>query len=160
MTTKQISCEINVYESKSELPQEAQMLMNKAFEARDKAYAPYSKFHVGAAILLEDGTIVLGSNQENAAYPSGLCAERVAFFHAGAVHGVKKIKMVCITASSIEKEITEPTPPCGACRQSMIEFEVKQEQEILVYFMGLSGVVYESKSISNLLPLSFDKNFL
>src|SRR6187549_2243408 len=95
-----ITSKINVFESIEELPQMEQNLMQKAIEVRKKAYAPYSKFRVGAAILLENGEIVIGSNQENAAYPSGLCAERVAIFHAGAVYPDVRILKIVITAAS------------------------------------------------------------
>ena len=144
----------------NELPSEIQTLMNQAIETRKNAYAPYSKFRVGAAILLDNGKIVLGSNQENAAYPSGLCAERVAIFQAGAIYPNAKIVKLAITAASDSNPTLSPIPPCGACRQSIAEYEFKQETPIEIYFMGESGEVYKSNSINNLLPLSFDKTSL
>ena len=134
--------------------------MHKAFEARDKAYAPYSKFLVGAALILEDGTIVTGNNQENAAYPSGLCAERTAIFYAGSQYPDKKITRMALSASSSNHTVMTPIPPCGACRQSISEYEIKQEAPIEIYFMGQTGKVVKVSSLSDLLPLAFDKSYL
>lgn len=155
-----ISTTFLAYDSINDLPSEIQLLMNKAVETRKNAYAPYSKFRVGAAILLDNDKIVLGSNQENAAYPSGLCAERVAIFQAGAIYPNAKIQKIAITAASDSNPTLSPIPPCGACRQSIAEYEFKQEEPIEIFFMGESGEVYRSNSIANLLPLSFDKSAL
>ena len=155
-----IDTSFTVYNSIAELPEDVQSLMKQATEIRKKAYAPYSMFRVGAALLLDNGNIVLGSNQENAAYPSGLCAERVAIFHSGANYPEAKILKMAITAASDNNETKSPIPPCGACRQSIFEYEFKQNNPIEIYFMGERGEVYKSASIRNLLPLSFDKNFL
>ena len=155
-----INTTISVFNGIPDLPSEIQSLMNQAIETRKNAYAPYSKFRVGAAILLDNGKIVLGSNQENAAYPSGLCAERVAIFQAGAIYPNAKIVKLAITAASDTNPTLSPIPPCGACRQSIAEYEFKQETPIEIYFMGESGEVYKSNSINNLLPLSFDKTSL
>ncbi|MFD0699259.1 cytidine deaminase [Myroides pelagicus] len=148
------------YDSINELCQQDQDLMHKAIEIRKRAYAPYSKFKVGAAILLEDGTIVQGSNQENAAYPSGLCAERTAIFYANAIHPDKKILKIAITAASDLKTTNQPIPPCGACRQSILEYETKQDTPIEMFFMGEEGVVRYSPSLINILPFHFDKDSL
>lgn len=156
----EIKTTIGVFESLNDLPTDIQSLMHQAIEIRKNAYAPYSKFSVGAAILLDNGKIVLGSNQENAAYPSGLCAERVAIFHAGAIYPNAKIIKLAITAASDINPTTTPIPPCGACRQSIVEYESKQDKPIEIYFMGEKGAIYKSNSISNLLPLSFDKSAL
>lgn len=155
-----ISTEFNVFKSLDQLPEEIKILMEEAIEIRKKAYAPYSKFRVGAAILLDNGKTVLGSNQENAAYPSGLCAERVAIFQAGAIYPEAKILKLAISATSDAKPVTSPIPPCGSCRQSIAEYEFKQNTPIEIYFMGESGEIYKSDSLTNLLPLVFDKNFL
>jgi cytidine deaminase len=155
-----ITTELSVYNSLTELPVTTQKLMEQAVGSRKKAYAPYSKFKVGAAILLDNGQIILGSNQENAAYPSGLCAERVAIFYAGSMYPDAKIIQMAITAASDTNKTEAPIPPCGACRQSIAEYEIKQEQAIEIYFMGESGDIYKSTSLKNLLPLMFDKNFL
>ncbi len=155
-----INTTISVFKEIDELPNEIQLLMNQAIETRKNAYAPYSHFRVGAAILLDNGKIVLGSNQENAAYPSGLCAERVAIFQAGAIYPNAKIVKLAITAASDMNPTLSPIPPCGACRQSIAEYEFKQDIPIEIYFMGESGEIYMSNSITNLLPLSFDKTSL
>jgi cytidine deaminase len=155
-----ITTKIEVFNGINELSEEIQSLMNLAIKTRKNAYAPYSRFRVGAAILLENGKIVVGSNQENAAYPSGLCAERVAIFQAGAIYPNIKILKLAITAASDTNPTLSPIPPCGACRQSIAEYEFKQDTPIEIYFMGESGEVYKSNSINNLLPLSFDKTSL
>ncbi|MDX6181434.1 cytidine deaminase [Flavobacterium sp. Fl-77] len=149
-----------VFDTLNELSNDIQDLMNEAVEIRKKAYAPYSQFRVGAALLLDNGKIVVGSNQENAAYPSGLCAERVAIFYAGAVYPEAKILKMAITAASDTNPTTAPIPPCGSCRQSIAEYEIKQDNPIEIYFMGEIGQVYKSASLKNLLPFMFDKKFL
>jgi len=155
-----ITSQFSAYSSLQELPAEIQNLMEQAVNVRKNAYAPYSKFRVGAAILLDNGQIVLGSNQENAAYPSGLCAERVAIFHAGAIYPEAKIIKMAITAASDTNTTTSPIPPCGSCRQSIAEYETRQETPIQIYFMGEIGDIYMSESLKNLLPFMFDKKFL
>ncbi|WP_264552389.1 cytidine deaminase [Flavobacterium sp. N2038] len=155
-----ITSSFNVYNSIEELSEEIQNLMQQAIEIRKKAYAPYSQFRVGAALLLDNGKIILGSNQENAAYPSGLCAERVAIFHAGSIYPEAKILKIAITAASDTNQTTAPIPPCGSCRQSIAEYEIKQDTPIEIYFMGEIGEVYKSASLKNLLPFMFDKKFL
>jgi cytidine deaminase len=155
-----ISSRFSVFETVLELPKDVQNLMAQAIEVRKNAYAPYSNFKVGAALLLDNGKIVLGSNQENAAYPSGLCAERVAIFQAGAIYPNAKILKMAITAASDANQTTAPIPPCGSCRQSIAEYEIKQESPIEIYFMGEIGAIYKSDSLKNLLPFMFDKNFL
>lgn len=155
-----INTTFSVYDSIDELDDSTKELMLKAIEIRKQAYAPYSKFRVGAAILLDNGKVVLGSNQENAAYPSGLCAERVAVFQAGSSYPKARMLKIVISATSDLHLTQRPTPPCGACRQSISEYEQKQEYPIEIYFMGEKGEVYKSDSLENLLPLSFDKDFL
>lgn len=155
-----ITTQFSVFDSIEELPIEIQNLMEQAVAMRKKAYAPYSKFRVGTALLLDNGQLVLGSNQENAAYPSGLCAERVAVFHSGALYPDAKILKMAITAASDTNTTTAPIPPCGSCRQSIAEYEIKQESPIEIYFMGEVGAIYKSASLKNLLPFMFDKKFL
>ncbi|MBB4800308.1 cytidine deaminase [Flavobacterium nitrogenifigens] len=155
-----ITTSFTIFENLNELPSDIQELMNQAVEIRKKAYAPYSKFKVGAALLLDNGKVILGSNQENAAYPSGLCAERTAIFYAGSAYPEAKILKMAITAASDTNQTTAPIPPCGSCRQSIAEYEIKQETPIEIYFMGEIGEVYKSSSLKNLLPLMFDKKFL
>jgi cytidine deaminase len=155
-----ITTRFSAFENIEELPNDVQLLMQEAIAVRKNAYAPYSKFRVGVALLLDNGKIVLGSNQENAAYPSGLCAERVAIFQAGAIYPKAKIIKMAITAASDNNTTAAPIPPCGACRQSIAEYEFKQELPIAIYFMGEIGAIYKSDSLKNLLPFMFDKNFL
>lgn len=159
---KKIKIETNleVFENLQELPKEIQNLMNKAQEARKKAYAPYSLFNVGAALQMSSGEIYTGNNQENAAFPSGLCAERVAIFHAGSLHPKGVFTAMAVTASSKKHEVDQPIPPCGACRQALAEYEVKQKRNLAVYFMGQTGKVVKSESVKDLLPLIFDGSYL
>jgi cytidine deaminase len=155
-----VTTSFTAYNSVSELPADVQEIMAKAVETRKNAYAPYSKFRVGAALLLDNGKAVVGSNQENAAYPSGLCAERVAVFQAGAIYPEAKILKLAISAAADEKVVSEPIPPCGACRQAIAEYEFRQDFPIEIYFMGQEGKILKSDSLKNLLPLVFDRNFL
>lgn len=155
-----ITTTFKVFDSVATLSDDVKSLMMQAVEIRKKAYAPYSKFKVGAALLLDNGEIVFGSNQENAAYPSGLCAERVAVFQAGTLYPEAKIVKMAITAASDTNPTTAPIPPCGACRQSISEYEFRQEAPIEIYFMGETGAVYKSDSLKNLLPFMFDKSSL
>ena len=161
-TMKQININttLSVFDSVNELPEDIKQLMKIAVDTRKKAYAPYSKFRVGAALILDNGKVIVGSNQENAAYPSGLCAERVAIFHSGAVFPDAKILKRAITAASDTNTTTKPIPPCGSCRQAIAEYELRQDVPIAIYFMGETGAVYKSDSLKNLLPFTFDKNFL
>ncbi len=155
-----VNTSFSVYDSIDELDDSTKELMLKAIEIRKQAYAPYSKFRVGAAILLDNEKVVLGSNQESAAYPSGLCAERTAIFQAGTLYPNAKMLKIAISATSDINPTKRPTPPCGACRQSISEYEQKQETPIEIYFMGETGEIYKSDSLENLLPLSFHKDFL
>ena len=155
-----ISADLEVYDSQNELPQDAKELMQKAVEAREDSYSPYSKFKVGAAILLDNNEVISGSNQENASYPAGLCAERTALFYAGAKFPGAKMLKLAVSARSENHPVEIPTPPCGNCRQAIAEYEVKQELPIEIYFMGEKGKVVKSESISDLLPLIFDNSYL
>lgn len=156
----QLSIPLTVYESVGELPKDVQELMNEAVEIRKSAYAPYSQFYVGAVLLLENGHVIKGNNQENAAYPSGMCAERVGLWQAASRFPNVQIKTIVITASAAKKKVTEPVAPCGACRQSLLEYEIKQKSDMKIYFMGETGTIIKSNSIQDLLPLAFDKSFL
>lgn len=160
MKKSKITFELTVYDGPGELPTGEQTLMSAAVAARKNAYAPYSNFQVGAAVLMENGKTVIGSNQENASYPSGLCAERVAVFQAGALHPGVAIKAIAITATSKNYEVTTPAAPCGNCRQSILEYEVKQKSPIKLLLMGETGKVFQCDSIADVLPLGFDSSFL
>lgn len=156
----EIQATLEVYDSLDETTGETQELMLKAVEIRDKAYAPYSSFLVGAAILMENGEIVTGNNQENASYPSGLCAERTAIYYAGANYPGVRIKTMALSAKSQRYQLITPVPPCGACRQAIAEYEQNQKEAIEIYFMGETGRVVKSNSLADLLPLSFDSSYL
>ncbi|EIJ39734.1 cytidine deaminase [Galbibacter orientalis] len=157
MKKLEITTTLTVFDSLDELPTEVRELMVKAVNVRKNAYAPYSKFRVGAALVLENDEVVVGNNQENAVFPSGLCAERVAIYQAGALYPNISIKMMAISASSDAFNVLTPTPPCGACRQSMFEYEENQKAPIALYFMGETGKVVKADSIKDLLPLTFGK---
>ncbi|MBP1839361.1 cytidine deaminase [Formosa algae] len=157
MKTIKIETEFEVYDDLNDVPKNVSELMEYAVKARLRAYAPYSKFLVGAAILLDNGEIVTGNNQENACYPSGLCAERTAIYYAGSKYPEAKIVLMALIAGSTKHKTTTPVPPCGACRQAISEYEVKQDMPIDIYFMGETGEVIRSKSLSNLLPFVFEK---
>lgn len=160
MKEVEIKSIIQVYDQLQELPEDVQHLMQQSFAIRDKAYAPYSEFLVGAALLLENGQVVLGNNQENACYPSGLCAERTAIYYAGANFPGVAITKMALSAKSAKHPLVTPVPPCGACRQAIAEYEVKQKKPIEIYFMGETGKIAKSYSLSNLLPLIFDNTYL
>ena len=160
MKKVEITTQITVFDTVDELPNPAKLLMNKAFDAKKTAYAPYSKFSVGAALLMEDDTIITGNNQENAAYPSGMCAERVAIWKASSSFPNKKVKKIAIAAISSNKKLDRPVGPCGACRQTLFEYEVKQGKDVEVIFMGEVGSVVKTPSIASLLPFSFDSSYL
>jgi cytidine deaminase len=160
MKKVEIKTLITVFDSIEELSSSVKNLMHKAIEIKNNAYAPYSKFKVGAALLLEDGTIITGNNQENAAYPSGICAERVAIWKASSDFPNHKILKLAISASSSLQLTKEPVAPCGACRQTLSEYELKQKDKIEVYFMGEIGKVIKTDSLLDLLPIAFDKSFL
>lgn len=157
---KEFQFSYNEYNSLSEVSEDIKHLMVQAQEARDKAYAPYSKFMVGAALKDTLGNIYLGNNQENAAYPSGLCAERVAIYHASAINPEAIFTDLAISVKSSIKKVDFPTAPCGACRQSLIEYETKQQKNIRIHFMGETGNIIQIGSIKDLLPFLFDSNSL
>ena len=143
------------HDSFRELSPDERELIEHAAEAARNAYAPYSRYHVGAALRLQGGRIVIGSNQENVAYPSGLCAERVAFFSAGAQFPGKRIEKLAIYAISEDFHVEEPVAPCGACRQAMSEYEFRQENPIRLLLASESGKVITLEGVNSLLPLVF-----
>jgi len=160
MQKQEISFVLSIYESIEKLPVHLRKLMEVAQKTRMDAYAPYSNFQVGAAVLLENDEIVIGNNQENASYPSGLCAERVAVFQAGARFPGVPIKAIAISAASVNKKVTRPAAPCGNCRQAIAEYEQKQQDNISLLMMGETGQVYRADSIADLLPLAFGNSYL
>lgn len=137
-----------------ELPPAEQALVQKAIDATNNSYARYSNFHVGAACLLENGNIVIGANQENAAFPSGLCAERTAIFAAQANHPDQPITTLAIAARNVNGSLKSPISPCGACRQVVLEIEDRYQRPVRILLYGTEGI-YVFKSIKDLLPFSF-----
>ncbi len=160
MISKNVSFKYHEADSIEHLPKDEQDLVKLARKMTDDAYAPYSAFYVGAAILLENGEIIKGSNQENGAYPSGLCAERVAAFAASANHPGVSMKKIAICANSNRLEAKEPVSPCGACRQVLLEYENLQEEPIKILLAGKNGKVIVIEKVDDLLPLSFSGNDL
>lgn len=160
MKKKIITSEFLYYENESELDPKDITLLNKAREAAKSAYAPYSGFNVGAALMLDDGTIVTGNNQENVAYPSGLCAERVAIFSAGALYPGKKITSMAVSAFSDHFELNKSVSPCGACRQSVIEYEFRHNVGIRLIMDGHDGSVTIAPTMQDLLPMVFSPDHL
>ena len=144
----------------SELSAEEQQLVSNAKSAFKTAYAPYSGFLVGASVLLENGEVINGSNQENVAYPSGLCAERVALFYAGAKYPNIKINTIAVSVLSKNFEVTDVISPCGACRQVMAEYEDKQEQAIKVILHSPTDEVLIANTVEDLLPFMFKSPLL
>lgn len=143
------------YDHIDELSAVDQNLCEQARKALSSSYSPYSKFKVGTAVLLADDQIVLGSNQENVAYPSGLCAERVALFNIGSSYPNAVIKSMAITAQTINFKIEKPVTSCGACLQVMAECEQRQKSPIEVLFYCIDGKIIKVKSIESLLPFGF-----
>lgn len=155
MKKESISISYSRFENWKMLPEEDQNLVTKAKEISKSAYAPYSKFHVGASVLLSNGKIVTGSNQENIAYPSGLCAERVALFYAGANYPNEKVETLCVVASGDLLPIDQILSPCGACRQVMLETETRQNENYRVILVSQNDVCIVFDSAQELLPLAF-----
>lgn len=155
-----LSAEVEIYASENDLIPEERKLLQHAKLAVTRAYAPYSNFHVGAAVLLENSKIIEGNNQENAAYPSGLCAERVALFSASSEFPSVAIKAIAVTCKVSGIVITEPVTPCGACRQAIAEYEEKFGTGIRIIMAGEQGKVYACNGIHQLLPLLFNSKQL
>ncbi len=148
------------FKSVDELSGDDRELLLKAKEAAKNAYAPYSKFKVGAALRLANGTIVVGNNQENAVYPVGLCAERVALFSAQANYPDQPITSLAISAIGSDNRITQPVPPCGSCRQAMVEAESRHNNKLRVIMQGEEGPVIISEKMEDLMPLTFAEDLL
>ena len=151
---------LDVFESAAELPEPDQKLLLAAEKASEKAYAPYSGFLVGAALLLADGTVHTGNNQENAAYPSGLCAERTALFGLRINDPATIITMMAVTARPAQTPTYQAAWPCGGCRQVMLEYETQQGTPIAILMQADHGQVYKCHSVSALLPLHFSRTSL
>ncbi|CAG5082656.1 cytidine deaminase [Parvicella tangerina] len=160
MENRTINISYQLFASKEELSEENAMLISKAEEALENAYAVYSKFHVGAALLLDNGEVVTGNNQENIAYPSSLCAERVALYYCKAHYPDAVVKKIAIMAKSEEGDLLEVISPCGGCRQVMSEYERVQKEDMQVILKGERDSIMVFDSVKDLLPLSFNTKVL
>ena len=149
-----ITAVVKVYKFE-ELTEADRTLLQAAMDATKRSYAPYSKFRVGAAARLNNDVIVTGTNQENAAYPSGLCAERTTLFYANSQYPDQAVATLAVAARTERDFLDAPIPPCGACRQVILETEKRFNQPMRILLYGKEEV-YEVKSIRDLLPLSFD----
>jgi cytidine deaminase len=146
---------VKKYRSANELSAADRQLLLQAKEAVATSYAPYSKFHVGCALILENGVVVKGSNQENIAYPSGLCAERVAIFHAGATYPDVPVVSMAVTVKAENYEVKDPVMSCGACLQSMSEYEMKFQKPMRVILQGETGDIYVAEGLQTFMPFRF-----
>ena len=155
MTNKELKIAYLEYESMEELNSQDKSLAEAAVNATQTSYAPYSNFNVGAAVLLEDGEIITGSNQENAAYPSGLCAERTAMFYANAHKPDKAMLAIAIAASQNGILCPDPATPCGSCRQVMAQYQTKGGRPMEVILVG-GNKIWKFSRVDDILPLIFD----
>ena len=155
MTNKEIKIAYTEYASLDELSAEDKVLAESAIEAVGSAYAPYSNFHVGAAVRFNDGEIVKGSNQENAAYPSGICAERTALFYASASRPGVPMNGIAIAAAQNGALVKNPVAPCGACRQVMVQYQLKSGNPMEIILIGAEKI-YKFSKVDDILPLIFD----
>lgn len=147
------------YASANELSEQEQELIKRAKNAVSRSYAPYSNFNVGAALLLDNGEIVEGNNQENSAYPSGLCAERVAIFYANSLYPNSRVVAIAITSYANGRFSSFPIPPCGACRQVLLETEERYNEPMKVLLCGEEKIV-QVNAVKDLLPIHFEKEML
>jgi cytidine deaminase len=145
-----------VFASSAQLPPADASLLTRAREVTADAYAPYSHFRVGAAALLQNGQVITGSNQENASYPVGICAERVLLSAAASVYPGVPILALAISYFNENGDAARPISPCGICRQSLLEFELRTKQPIRLILAGQTGAVYVIPRSGSLLPLAFD----
>ena len=160
MKIVQLITEIKEFDAISELNSSDRKLFKAALDATNLSYSPYSKFKVGAALLLENGEIIIGSNQENASYSLCLCAEQVALHRAANQYPGIKIKTIAVTALNNNEAISKPAPPCGACRQVLSEYEHRQTENIRIILGNSTGKCIVLESANDLLPLHFDPSFL
>lgn len=155
MKKEQFSFSFDVYESAEDLTQQDAWLLSKAREVTKHAYAPYSKFHVGAIALMANGELVEGSNQENASYPVGICAERALLSSAASLFPNQPIQTLAISYYNENGESDHPISPCGMCRQTLLEYEGRVNHPMRIILGGQSGKVYIVEKAGHLLPLSF-----
>lgn len=155
MVRRDIKISVEIFDSLDDLNTSDKELCEAAATALENSHSPYSEFKVGSAVKLSSGKVVLGSNQENVAFPSGLCAERVALFHAGAYYPNDQIDSMAITAFTSKFLISSPVTPCGSCLQVMAEYEKKQGVEMAILLYCLNGQIWKGKGIRTFLPFVF-----
>jgi len=160
MKENKFEFEYEVYADSGELNEQDAWLLNEARTVTENAYAPYSNFHVGAVAMLENGEVVAGTNQENASYPVGICAERVLLGSIATMHPHIPVVSIAISYSSDEVKSDHPISPCGMCRQALLEYETRTDNPIRLILSGQEGKVFVIKTASNLLPFAFNKNEL
>jgi len=156
MQNLNFNCIVNEYNSIEELNNDDKLLLNDAKKAAEFAYAPYSNYYVGAAAKLENGIIIKGNNQENAAYPSGLCAERIVAFSASSQYPDVPIISIAISARAKDFIVNSPVTPCGSCRQVFAELQNRYKKRIRFILSGEIGKVFIIEGIENLLPFMFE----
>lgn len=154
------SFDYQIFDSAHELQVDDRELLEKAKEAIAGSYAPYSHYHVGAAVKLANGQVFIGSNQENMSFPAGLCAERVGVFAAASNFPDVPVAAIAISAISDDFEVSEPVPPCGMCRQAIVEYELKFNNKIRIILGGQTGRIYVFHGMGSLLPLAFQEKGL
>jgi cytidine deaminase len=155
MTERQLQIKYLEYSSASEMPSSDRVLLERAVSAADGAYAKYSSFRVGAAVRMSNGEVVIGSNQENAAYPSGLCAERTAMFYASARYPSESVEAIAVVAVDDNGVLSALTYPCGACRQVMAEYEMRAGHDMRI-IVGSAGMVQVFTGVKSIMPFIFD----
>lgn len=155
MERKEVSITYYALDGIDSLPEKDRDLVLSARATADDAYAPYSKFYVGAAVRLENGEVCTGNNQENVSFPTGLCAERVALFAASSQNPGLRMEALAVYAHTDQFEMHEPVSPCGSCRQVMNEFEMNQGTPMTIYLLGKNDKIIKLDSASSLLPLLF-----
>lgn len=155
MDKRKLEIVYTVVKNTEKLLEEDRILIAKAKEISTNAYAPYSNFRVGAAILLDNGEIFTANNQENASYPEGLCAERIVLFYAMARYPNQKIKSIAVCGNPQQFELTHFMSPCGGCRQVMYEYEYRSQSKMRILLSGISGEILLIEGAENLLPFQF-----
>ena len=157
---KNYSFSVDVFDSVEDLPNEDALLLEKAKQVTARAYAPYSDFRVGAVAKMSNGEFLTGTNQENASYPIGICAERVLLSAASSVYPDVPIDTIAISYNNFHGESDHPIAPCGICRQSLHEYEERMTHPIRLILGGMKGKIYVIEQAGQLLPLAFTKNEL
>ena len=160
MREKELKFTLKIFDNEKELPAHGFNLLLAAREALKDAYAPYSKYRVGAAVLLQNGKIIKGANQENAAFPAGICAEGTALTAASSLYPNIAVQKIAITVKSETHTVNHPVAPCGICRQRIAEYENRFENEIEIIFSGEEGYIYMVSTVKDILPFSFSKSDL